>query len=63
MKRYLAFSGDIYYPSQGMGDFIGDYDDIKDAIFDVKTSCESSDYMWGLVYDTIERKDVFYTIN
>lgn len=32
MKKYLAFYGSIYYPSQGMGDFIGDFDILEEAI-------------------------------
>ncbi len=31
MKRYFTFYGNVYYPKQGMGDFIGDYDTILRA--------------------------------
>lgn len=30
-KRYVAFLGNIYYPSGGMHDLLGSYDDIDDA--------------------------------
>lgn len=32
MKRYFAFYGHNYYPAGGMGDFIGDFDTIDEAI-------------------------------
>ncbi len=31
MKKYLAFYGDNYYPARGMGNFIGDFDNIEEA--------------------------------
>lgn len=31
MKRYFLFINDLYYPSTGMDDFIGDFDTIKDV--------------------------------
>lgn len=31
MKRYLAFTGHVYYPSGGMEDFVGDFDSITEA--------------------------------
>lgn len=31
MKRYFAFYGDCYYPSGGMGDFVGDFDTVDEC--------------------------------
>lgn len=55
MKRYLVFAYDEYYPSGGMNDFVGDYDDLKVAIYNLKRSGMLS----GHVYDQIEKKKIF----
>ena len=31
MKRYLVFFGSNYYPSGGMGDFVGDFDNVEEC--------------------------------
>lgn len=31
MKRFLLFSGDIYYPGGGWNDFQGDFDTLNEA--------------------------------
>jgi hypothetical protein len=62
MKRYLAFYGDIYYPSSGMGDFIGDFDTVEEAVS--KIEMEENGGKWafnyGSVYDSYLGKDVWH---
>lgn len=31
MNQYIAFGGDKYYPVGGFGDFVGDYETLKEA--------------------------------
>lgn len=72
MKRYLAFFGSIYYPRQGMGDFIGDFDTPSDAIRACKERCrkenvppeykndtERWEYHYAHVFDTEKRETVW----
>jgi hypothetical protein len=64
MKKYLAFYGAVYYPSQGMGDFIGHYDTLDEAIEHItkKNITEDKglwDYYWGSIYDTEEKAEVW----
>jgi hypothetical protein len=46
MQRYLAFKGQRYYPSQGMGDFFGDFAKLEDAI-SALTSCHKTQEAWN----------------
>lgn len=48
MKRFIAFAGNVYYPSGGMQDCIGSYDNPNEAIRECKTFCEVA---WG---DSVE---------
>lgn len=64
MKKYLAFYGEIYYPSIGMGDFIGDFDTLEEAIEHInKTNLDKDkglwDYHWGSIYDTELKEEVW----
>jgi len=64
MKRYLVFYGELYYPNGGMRDFIGDFDNLTDAIVHLNTHhneySEGHDVqIWGNVYDSIDRKLVY----
>lgn len=64
MRRYLAFSGECYYPRQGMGDFIGDFAKLGDAIAaltgDRKTQkAWEDDCKWAAVWDSESRTDVW----
>ncbi len=64
MKKYLAFYGEVYYPSQGMGDFIGDFDTLEEAIerINKKNLDEDKglwDYYWGNIYDTELKEEVW----
>lgn len=68
MKQFLVFYGSIYYPSGGMDDFIGDYDNIDDAIAAVNKAAfddrkykadEKWEYAWGHIYDTNKREQVW----
>lgn len=65
MKRYMVFWGDDYYPLRGMEDFVGDYDELNEAISSLhRKNREERDgdwvISWGHVYDLIE-KDIVYT--
>lgn len=69
MKRYLAFIGEVYYPSGGMGDFIGDFDTLEEAIIFIKKSVDESKYSetfeqqwgytWAHVWDTETRTEAW----
>jgi len=66
MKRYLAFYGQDYYPERGMGNFIGDFDLLEDAVYaidDKKLEYSDGDsewtLEWGIVYDCESRSNVF----
>ena len=66
MKDYLAFYGAVYYPSGGMGDFIGDFHTKEEAIkaiekmhrkersYDIKW--ESA---WASVWSSKDRIEVY----
>lgn len=64
MERYLAFKGDDFYPSQGMGDFVGDFAKLEDAVAALTkkytTQKAWNDYcVWALVWDSESRSDVW----
>ena len=67
MKRYLAFKGDVYYPSRGMRDFVGDFDSPEEAIKTLLTSDEDA-HLWeyweenlnyAVVWDSEDKCDVW----
>ncbi len=48
MKRYLLFSGDLYYPSGGADDFVGDFDtlqEVEDHMFLHHTKDRAKDFI------------------
>lgn len=54
MKKYVAFKGYRYYPSYGVCDFIGSFDNLQEAREHVKTyKTEDFDctYWWGQIVD------------
>ena len=64
MKQYLAFYGAIYYPSEGMDDFIGDFDTKEESIEFIRVTNMKEDdgdfeYNWANVYDTKDRIEVY----
>ena len=70
MKRYLAFYGNVYYPSGGMDDFLSDHDTKEEALKaittklnDDKNYCntdeEKWEYAWAHIYDTEGRIEVW----
>lgn len=59
MKRYLAFSGEQYYPSGGMEDFKRDFDTEEEAMVYVLAREAIND--WMHVYDSVERKIIWKT--
>lgn len=47
MKPFLAFKGYKYYPSAGMGDYIGHFDDLPTAVKFIKEySKDKFDSLW-----------------
>lgn len=54
MKRYLTFAGLHHYPLGGWYDFVGDFDDRREAQDAAKAKCEdmSSHFAWWHVVDT-----------
>jgi len=68
MERYLVFYGDIYYPSAGFGDFIGDFHNKNDA-FDAinhnhfkvskRDQKDFDKYRYGSVYDSETKTESF----
>ena len=64
MKRYLAFTGDAYYPSGGMNDFLDDFDSKESAILAIEKNVKDEmyhetialqwKYTWAHIYDTEE---------
>ena len=64
MKQYLAFMGDIYYPCGGMDDFVGDFDNLEDAIalLTAKNTTQKTwdyDNQWASVWDSETRSYVW----
>ena len=70
MKQFLAFYGDVYYPSGGMGDYLGDFDTKAEAINslmdearkdapDANSKKDLWRYQWAHVYDTHLRARVW----
>ncbi len=65
MKNYLAFYGKTYYPCGGMDDFIGSYDNTKEAIEAIHIQRDiyspddvSWEFCWGSVWSIKEHKAV-----
>jgi len=64
MKRYLAFYGQTYYPSEGMSDFISDLDTLEESIeaierVNIKEDQGEWAYNWGIVWDSKEKVQVW----
>ena len=64
MKRFFAFKGDCYYPSAAMGDFVGDFDTVDDAVcaltYRYMTSKAWDDAMqWACIWDSETRAEVW----
>lgn len=56
MKRYLAFSGDNYYPAGGWDDFKGDFDSLTEAFAIAKKDNEK--YGWWHIIDRDTKEEV-----
>ncbi len=52
MKKYLLFSGDMYYPCGGWDDFQGEYDTIEEA----KEIAEKQGDEWWQIVDLATRE-------
>jgi len=64
MKKYLAFYGATYYPSRGMGDFVGDYDTVDEAIEAIEKENQLKDdgewiLVWAVIWDSETRADIW----
>ena len=66
MKNYLSFYGDVYYPSGGMGDFIGDYETKEEAIQAIEKAHKKHrpddlkwEWAWANVWSTHDRIEVY----
>ena len=64
MQRYLAFTGEQYYPSQGMGDFVGDFAKLEDAVDKLTEKNRTQkawedDRSWALVWDSETRSNAW----
>ncbi len=57
LKRYLVFSGSIYYPAGGMEDFIGDFEREEEAIKATEEQLEKEHRsgVWGHIWDSKTR--------
>lgn len=58
LKRFLAFHDDQYYPSGGMGGFIGDFDTYEEAINALENAPQESMYI-DSIFDCLLRKEVY----
>ncbi len=64
MQRFLAFRGDLYYPCEGMKDFIGDYATVDDAMAAINDPPGKRYYgppygcEWFMVWDSETREEV-----
>lgn len=60
MKRYMIFSGPLYYPTGGMDEFLADFDTIEEVLEYMRNDANfllgRGD--WVQVYDTEKREDV-----
>jgi hypothetical protein len=66
MKRFLSFYGDIYYPSGGMEDFVGDFATLDEAKEGIEKKLvgegglrDNWEYQWAHIYDTDTRDIVW----
>lgn len=55
MKRYLVFTGGVYYPLGGWDDFQGDYDTLEEAKARVKERHRND---WAQIIDTTTKQEV-----
>lgn len=65
LKRYIVFNGAVYYPSEGMGDFVHTCDSEPEAIAIAGKLCQKDSLTWSQVFDTHEFKIIkmFYHAN
>jgi len=66
MKQYLVFYGNSYYSSGGMGDFIGDFDNLEvaiDALLQLHKEKNPNNKKWdefyGVIWCSKTKKDVY----
>lgn len=56
LKRYIVFHGSVYYPGEGMYDFIHTCDSDSEAIAVASKMCQKESLTWSQVFDTHEFK-------
>lgn len=63
MKRFLAFYGNRYYPSKGMGDLLDDFDTVAQAIRAIEEKKEQEGWSWDIVYacvwDSVSKDNMY----
>lgn len=66
MKRFFAFYGENHSAQGGMSDFIGDFDDLEEAIHFIREKDKNEvlnyrnwEISWGEVWDSEDRKFVW----
>ena len=64
MKRFLLFAGEVFYPSGGFEDFIGDFHslyDAKDELTEYIKAVGDPKYLWAHIYDA-ETMEMVYEL-
>lgn len=66
-KNFMAFLGKAYYPSGGMNDHVGDFNDLDTAIKAIVENAKKDSYhpetpwedMWAHIWD-VEKQEVIW---
>lgn len=58
MKRFLVFGGWTYYPGGGWDDFVGDFENVEDAIAATKDPSSRND--WWHIIDSETKQEVAF---
>jgi len=57
MHRYIVCTGEIYYPSRGMQDFVQDFENLEEAnSFTEKLLEKGNVYTWVQIYDLTQKQ-------
>lgn len=52
LKRYVIYHGSVYYPGEGMSDFVHTCDSESEAIVVAHKLCQKECLTWSQVFDT-----------
>lgn len=58
-KRYMVFTGSIYYPAMGMRDFATSFNDKEQALAYCNGFLKSNTLIWAQIFDT-EQQEIFF---